>query len=156
LETLEIVTHSSEETNKLGTLIGELAGPGDVILLVGNLGVGKTCLTQGLAWGLGSREYAMSPTFVLMREMSGRLPLYHMDLYRLDRIEEIVDLGLDDYLFGRGVCVVEWAEKGMRVLPAEHMLINIDYLGDTERRFRFSPRGKRYEQLVRQLKRLSL
>jgi tRNA threonylcarbamoyladenosine biosynthesis protein TsaE len=86
-----------------------------------------------------------------MRELQGRIPLYHIDLYRLDKIEEVSDLGLDDYLYGRGLCVIEWAEKGLSVLPAEHLLIKIDYLGDTERRFEFIPHGKRYEQLLSQL-----
>ena len=129
--------------------------PGDVYLLVGNLGAGKTCLTQGIAWGLGIQEYALSPSFVLVRELRGRLPLYHIDLYRLDRIEEIADLGLGDYLYGQGVCVIEWAEKGLSILPTEHLLIKIDCPADTERTLEFIPHGKRYQKLVAQLKSLS-
>ena len=132
---LELISHSPEQTQKLGRRIGELALPGDVFLLVGDLGTGKTCLTQGIAWGLGIKEYALSPTFVIMRELYGRLPLYHIDLYRLDRIEESLDLGLDDYLYGRGICVVEWAGKALSILPTEHLLIEISYLADTDRRF---------------------
>jgi tRNA threonylcarbamoyladenosine biosynthesis protein TsaE len=149
---LEIITHSADETQELGRHIGEMAVPGDVYLLVGNLGAGKTCLTQGIVRGLGSSEYALSPTFVLVRELYGRLPLYHIDLYRLDNLEEISDLGLDDYFYGKGVSVVEWAEKGMDLLPREHLLIKIDYLSDTERRLRFQPEGKRYEEIVEKLK----
>jgi tRNA threonylcarbamoyladenosine biosynthesis protein TsaE len=122
----------------LGTRLGIIARPGDIYLVTGNLGAGKTCLTQGIAWGLGSREYALSPSFVLMREIKGRLPLYHIDLYRLDRIKEIAELGLEDYLYGKGVCVIEWAEKGMSILPPEYLMIKIDYLGDNER-LEFSP-----------------
>ena len=85
---LELSSHSPEQTQKLGMRIGQLALPGDVFLLVGDLGSGKTCLTQGIAWGLDIKEYALSPSFVIMRELYGRLPLYHIDLYRLDRIEE--------------------------------------------------------------------
>jgi tRNA threonylcarbamoyladenosine biosynthesis protein TsaE len=151
----EFVTRSPEETQELGRHLGELAHPGDVLLLVGDLGAGKTCLTQGIAWGLGSKEYAASPSFVIMRELRGRLTLYHMDLYRLDRIEEIADLGLDDYLYGRGVCAIEWAEKGAKILPAEHMLIKIDYMGDNERCFEFVARGDRYKKVVERLKRFS-
>ena len=136
--------------------MGELALPGDVFLLVGDLGTGKTCLTQGIAWGLNIKEYALSPSFVVVRELHGRLPLYHIDLFRLDHIEEIVELGLDDYLYGKGVCVVEWAEKGMSVLPVEHLLVQIDYLSDTERSFQLRPRAKRYQKIIAQLKRLSL
>ena len=152
---LELISHSPEQTQKLGMRIGELALPGDVFLLVGNLGTGKTCLTQGIAWGLGIKEYAMSPSFVIVRELYGRLPLYHIDLYRLDRIEESMDLGLDDYLYGRGVCVVEWAEKALSIMPAEHLLIKISYLSDTERSFQLKPSGQRYRKIVAELKQLN-
>lgn len=153
---LELISHSPEQTQRLGVGIGELALPGDTFLLVGDLGAGKTCLTQGIAWGLNIEEHALSPSFVIVRELYGRLPLYHIDLYRLDHIEEIVELGLDDYLYGNGVCVVEWAEKGLSVLPMEHLLIEISYLSDTERSFQLKPAGKRYLEILGQLKRLSL
>jgi tRNA threonylcarbamoyladenosine biosynthesis protein TsaE len=153
MKSLKLVSHSPQETMDLGVRLGQRAEAGDIFLLSGNLGAGKTCLTQGIAWGLGSWEYALSPTFVLMRELNkGRLPLYHIDLYRLDNIEEVSDLGLDDYLFGRGLCVIEWAEKGLSVLPAGHLLIKIEYLSDTERSFEFIPHGKHYEKLLEQLK----
>ncbi len=149
---LELISHSPEQTQKIGAHIGELALPGDIFLLVGELGTGKTCLTQGIAWGLDIKEYAASPSFIIVRELYGRLPLYHIDLYRLDHIEEIVELGLDDYLYGNGVCVVEWPEKGLSVLPKEHLLIQISYLSDTERSFQLKPSGKRYLEVARQLK----
>ena len=148
----KVITRSAEETQQLGRHIGGMALPGDVYLLVGNLGAGKTCLTQGIVWGLGISEYALSPTFVLVRELHGRLPLYHIDLYRLDNLEEISDLGLDEYFYDKGVSVVEWAEKGMSLLPPEHLLVEIDYLSDTERRFNFHPHGKRYMELLTGLK----
>jgi len=153
---LELTSHSPEQTQQLGARIGELTLPGDILLLVGALGTGKTCLTQGIAWGLGIKEYAVSPSFVVIRELYGRLPLYHIDLYRLDHIEEIVELGLDDYLYGSGVCVVEWAEKGLSVLPTEHLMIQISYLSDSERSLQLKPSGKRYLQILAQLKPLSL
>jgi tRNA threonylcarbamoyladenosine biosynthesis protein TsaE len=156
LSHLDLISHSPEQTQRIGARIGELALPGDIFLLVGRLGTGKTCLTQGIAWGLNIKEHALSPSFVIMRELYGRLPLYHIDLFRLDHVEEIEELGLDDYLYGKGVCVVEWAEKGLSVLPTEHLLIQIDYLSDTERSFRLEPRGKRYLELLTQLKPLSL
>jgi tRNA threonylcarbamoyladenosine biosynthesis protein TsaE len=87
-----------------------------------------------------------------MRELYGRLPLYHIDLFRLDNIEEIADLGLDDYLYGRGVCVVEWAEKGLSILPVEHLLVELAYLSDTERSFDMKPSSQRYRELLKQLK----
>ncbi len=153
---LKLISHSPEQTQRLGMRIGELALPGDILLLVGALGTGKTCLTQGIAWGLGIKEYALSPSFVIVRELYGRLPLYHIDLYRLNQIEEIEELGLDDYLYGSGVCVVEWAEKGLSVLPTEHLLIQISYLSDSERSFQLKPSGKRYLEILAQLKSLSL
>ena len=152
----ELISHSPEQTQKLGVRIGQLALPGDVFLLVGDLGTGKTCLTQGIVWGLDIKEYTMSPSFVIIRELYGRLTLYHIDLYRLDRIEESMELGLDDYLYGRGVCVVEWAEKALSILPAERLLIKISYLSDTERSFQMEPSGQRYSELVAQLKQFSL
>ncbi len=153
---LELISHSPEQTQRFGVGIGELALPGDIVLLVGDLGTGKTCLTQGIAWGLNIKEYTLSPSFVVIRELYGRLPLYHIDLYRLDHIEAIVELGLDDYVYGNGVCVVEWAEKGLSVLPIEHLMIQISYLSDTERSFELKPTGKRYLEILAQLKRLSL
>jgi len=152
---LELISQSPEQTQKLGVRIGELALPGDVFLLVGELGAGKTCLTQGIAWGLGIKEYALSPSFVIMRELYGRLPLYHIDLYRLDRIEESLDLGLDDYLYGRGICVVEWADKALSILPPKHLLIKIGYLSDTSRSFQIEAHGERYLEIVKRLEGLT-
>jgi tRNA threonylcarbamoyladenosine biosynthesis protein TsaE len=154
-KSLNLISRNPDETGIIGQKPGMLAQPGDLFLLIGNLGSGKTTLTQGIARGIGSLESALSPTFVLMRELNGRLPLYHIDLYRLDRIEEISDLGLDDYLFGNGLCVIEWAEKGLAVLPPEHLLIRINYLDDNSRGFEFIPEGPRYRKLLRQLKSLS-
>jgi tRNA threonylcarbamoyladenosine biosynthesis protein TsaE len=154
MKSFKKVSHNLAETQGIGEKLGQVAQPGDLFLLCGNLGAGKTALTQGIARGLGSSDYALSPTFVLMRELQGRLPLYHLDLYRLDRIEEISDLGLDDYLYGNGLCVIEWAEKGLTVLPSEHLLIKIDYLSDNGRMFEFIPQGKRYQKLFTQLKSL--
>ncbi len=153
---LKIISHSAEQTQRLGSRIGELALRGDVFLLTGELGTGKTCLTQGIAWGLKIKEYTLSPSFVIIRELYGRLPLYHIDLYRLDHIEEIIELGLDTYLYGNGVCVVEWADKGLSILPAEHLLIEISYLSDTERSFQLKSSSKRYLEILAQLKHLSL
>ena len=152
---IKLTSYSPEQTQQLGIKIGELALPGDIFLLVGNLGTGKTCLTQGIAWGLDIKEYTLSPSFVIVRELHGRLSLYHIDLYRLDHIEEIVDLGLDDYLYDNGVCVVEWAERGLGALPTEHLMIQISYLSDTERSFQLKPSGKRYREILAQLNDLS-
>jgi len=148
---LKYTSHSPEQTQQLGRRLGELAQAGDVFLLTGDLGSGKTCLTQGVAWGLGIKEYAFSPSFVLIREYSGRLPLYHIDFYRLDRIQEINELGLEDYLYGHGVCVVEWADKGIELTPRDNLLINLSYLSEIERTIVFNPKGRRYIKLLASL-----
>ena len=148
---INLASHSPEETQRLGEQLGKLSQPGDVFLLVGGLGAGKTCLTQGIAWGLGIEGYAASPSFVLVNQYRGRLPLYHIDLYRLDSIEEIADLGLDDYLYGNGVCAVEWAEKAMGLLPGENLTIEMSFLSDTGRGIALLPKGGRYADLVSRL-----
>ncbi len=148
---LQLNSHSPEQTQRLGVQLGELAQAGDVFLLSGRLGSGKTCLTQGIAWGIGVKEYAFSPSFVIVREYYGRLTLYHIDFYRLNSIGEIVDLGLDEYFSGSGVCVVEWADKGITVLPQENLLIRFSYISDTERSLSLEPRGERYSQLLKSL-----
>ena len=150
----KIVTRAPEETRELGRHVGALAQAGDVYLLSGNLGAGKTCFTQGIARGLGIEDYVMSPSFVILREHQGRLQLYHIDLYRLEGVAETADLGLDDYLFGQGVCVVEWAERARSVLPAEHLAVNIEYAGDEERCFQIEAKGPRYHDIIGQLKKL--
>ena len=149
---LDLISHSPEDTRRLGVSIGELTLPGDTFLLVGGLGTGKTCLTQGIAWGLDIKEYALSPSFVIVRELYGRLPLYHIDLYRLNHPEEIMELGLDEYFYGNGVCVVEWAERGLSELPPEHLLIQLSYLSDTDRSLQFKPSGQRYVEMLTRLK----
>lgn len=154
MSSLSLTTSSPEETRELGEYIGKLATPGSVFLLEGELGAGKTCLTQGIAWGLDINEYTLSPSFVIMRELYGRLPLYHIDLYRMDNIEESMELGLEDYLYGKGVCVVEWAEKALSILPEEHLIILIKYISDTEREFELKPEGKLYEDILTQLKKV--
>lgn len=152
MNSLELTTRSPEQTQQFGTRLGKIARPGDVILLVGKLGAGKTCLTQGIAWGLGIDDYAASPSFVLVRELYGRLPLYHIDFYRLENLAEIAELGLDEYFYDQGVSVVEWAEKALSLLPPENLLIEMEYISDNERRLELKPSGKRYREMVVQLK----
>ena len=149
---LQFVSHSPEETQKLGKKLGQLARAEDIFLLTGPLGAGKTCLTQGVAWGLDIEEYTLSPSFVLVRELHGRLPLFHADLYRLERIEEIAELGLEEYLYGKGVTVIEWAEKGLEILPHEHLHIHLNYVSENERQIEIEPHGGRYTNLLAELK----
>jgi len=151
---LKLNSQSPEQTQLLGSYLGELAQKADIFLLVGELGTGKTCLVQGIAHGLAIKEYAFSPTFVILREYHGRLPLYHIDFYRLDHVEEIADLGLEEYFYGDGVCVVEWAEKGLQVVPRDNLLITLHYIPayHTGRSICLKPQGKRYYELIEQLK----
>ncbi len=152
----KLSTGSPEETQQLGLGLAQHFEGGEVLLLSGTLGAGKTCLTQGLAWGLGVQEHARSPTFVLASEYEGRLTLYHLDLYRLDDLMEIDDLGLDEYIFGQGVCVIEWAEKGRGVLPDDGLTIRIEVKGENDREFTLEAHGERYERLLDRLQSESL
>ena len=132
---LSLHSDSVETTHELGRAIGANVRPGDILLLTGGLGAGKTTLTQGILWGLGADEYARSPTFVLVNEYYARIPVYHMDLYRLDSFEEIDGLGLEDYLYGDGLCVIEWADKAQGYFPVDHVDITIETVSDSARVF---------------------
>ena len=149
-------SHSARETARIGGVLGQYAEAGDVFLLSGDLGTGKTCLTQGIAKGLGVDDYVRSPTFVLVTIHQGKLPLYHIDIYRLDEVAEVVDLGLEEYLAGDGVSVIEWASKALEGFPQPYMLVTLTYEGENERVIQLEPRGERYERLLAQAeKRLS-
>lgn len=124
---LRLVSHSPEETQEIGRLLGQGAEAGDIFLLTGALGAGKTCLTQGIAWGLGVEGYARSPTFVIVTRYRGRLTLHHIDLFRIQDSREAWDLGLEEYLSGEDVCVVEWADRAAEVFPEESTWITLEY-----------------------------
>ena len=124
---LSIQTSSPEETQQVGQIIGEQSQPGDIYLLTGPLGAGKTCLTQGIGRGMGVAGHPRSPTFVLMTRYEGKLTLHHMDLYRINDPLEAWDLGLEEYLSGDGVCVIEWADQAEELFPENALWINMDY-----------------------------
>ena len=147
-----IATHSAAETQALGARLALRLGAGDVLWLSGDLGAGKTTFTQGLGRGLGIHVPINSPTFVLIREYVARLPLYHIDLYRLDNPRDIATLGLSAYLDGAGVCVVEWAERLVErtVWPGLH--VRIEPRGETGREFHFVASGARAEQILSEWK----
>lgn len=150
---LKMICNSEKETFELVTHLARLATPGDVFLLEGELGAGKTTFTKGLAKGLGIDRVIKSPTYTLIREYSeGRLPLYHMDLYRLDE-EEAEELGLDEYFEGEGVTVVEWASLAPEEMPTNFLEIKIARTGvsSSSRQFIFIPTGTHYEKLVSEL-----
>lgn len=119
-------TNSPEETYNLGKKIGETAKPGDVITLAGDLGVGKTVFAQGFAEGLGINEPINSPTFTIVQEYdTGRIPFYHFDVYRITDIEEMYEIGFEEYVYGNGVCLIEWANLIREILPENIISINI-------------------------------
>ena len=151
MNNLSLMSNSHSFTNSIGIRLGQLAQPGDVFLLSGDLGAGKTCLTQGIARGLGIEGYVRSPTFVLVSQHQGRLPLYHMDIYRLGGLEEVLDLGLEEYLLGVGVSVVEWADKSMEAFQQPFLMVSIEISGVNERGLTFQAYGQRYESLIRML-----
>ena len=146
-----IESGSPEHTRAIGRALGESAEAGDVFLLAGELGAGKTCLTQGVLWGLGGDEYARSPTFVLVSQYRARLTLHHVDLYRLDSFTEVDGLELDEYLYGDGVCVVEWADKAVGMFPEDSLVVRLEVTGEYTRRITFEPPPRRAEWLANAL-----
>ena len=142
-----IATRSTSQTQELGRRLGQRAEKGYLLLLTGALGAGKTTLAQGIAWGLGVQEYAHSPTFLIVHVYQGRLPLYHLDLYRLDDPREVEDLDLEEMLT-QGVCVVEWSEKALSLFPPEHLRIEITETPADGRELLLTPVGHRYVQLL--------
>jgi tRNA threonylcarbamoyladenosine biosynthesis protein TsaE len=150
---LDLISHSVAQTQRLGARLGELAQAGDVLCLEGELGTGKTCFVQGLGRGLGIVEDINSPTFILANEhRGGRLILFHLDAYRVGSPREALGIGLDDYLAGDGVCVIEWAEKIRAALPAERLWINFRHLGESKRGLLIQASGARYAELLRDFK----
>lgn len=128
---LSLISNSPEETQEIGRLLGQSAKGGDVLLLTGPLGAGKTCLTQGIAWGLGVEGYARSPTFVIAARYRGRLTLHHIDLFRVQDGPEALDIGMEEYLSGEDMCVVEWAERAAEIFPRRSLWITLEY-GESE------------------------
>lgn len=152
LKQLKIITHGPEETQALGRRLGEVMRGGELVLMEGDLGAGKTCMTQGIAWGLDVNEHARSPTFVLVSEYEGRHTLFHADLYRVDDPLEAEDLGLDETYGNGGVCVVEWAEKADYIFPEDHLRVVFRVTGPEERVVELRAGGARHKELLGQLK----
>jgi len=126
-------TASAAETTQLGRTLGERLQPGDTVLLIGDLGAGKTCFIQGLCSGLGVEEPVTSPTFTLINEYQGRQPVAHFDLYRLNDPESVLDIGFDEYVDSNQVCLIEWADKFLEIMPADAIEVRIE-IGEGERR----------------------
>ena len=130
---LTFTTKSPEETIALGVRIGNKLKKGDVIAMQGTLAAGKTTITKGIAAALGITETVTSPTFTLISEYEGKMPLYHMDVYRLDSTEDFINLGTDDMIYGKGVSVIEWSEKIMEELPSSTIIIKLEAQQDGSR-----------------------
>ena len=122
-------THSPEETQAIGERVGQNLKSGDIVALIGDLGAGKTCLTQGIVRGvnLDPNQIVNSPSYTLINEYEGEIPIYHIDLYRLQRREEILALGLEEYLEGSGICIIEWADRMLDLLPEGYMEIKLSW-----------------------------
>jgi len=148
----KVISNSPDSTMTLARKLAKSLKPGDILCLVGNLGCGKTTFVKGLARGLRIKpERVSSPTFVLMNIYEGKLPLYHFDLYRLEEIGEMQALGYEEFLYGDGVSVIEWAERIQPLLQKEYLEIQFKHSGEDRRQLQFVPRGNRYIQLVKKL-----
>ena len=145
----EIISTKLEDTQLFSKRLASFLQPGDVITLEGDLGAGKTAFTKGLAVGLGIQKNVNSPTFTIIKEYQGNMPLYHMDVYRLEDSYE--DLGFDEYFNGNGVTVIEWAHLIEEQLPNERLNIYIYHQGNDSRKLVIKPMGKRYEQLCKEI-----
>jgi tRNA threonylcarbamoyladenosine biosynthesis protein TsaE len=131
---MTLTSSSPEQTIKIGEHIGSCLKKGDILALQGTLAAGKTTITKGIARGLGITEDVTSPTFTLISEYEGRCPLYHMDVYRLDSTEAFLDLGVEEMLYGSGVCIIEWSEKVMSELPASTIIIKLETVDGNKRK----------------------
>ena len=143
-------TSSAEETEQLGERIGRALEPGTVAALMGELGAGKTTLTKGIARGLDVPDLIHSPTFTLIHEHEGRLPVYHFDVYRLDHPESLEDLGYEEYFYGQGVTVIEWAERVEELLPPDRLEIRISSRDDC-RTFELRATGGHSERVLEKI-----
>jgi tRNA threonylcarbamoyladenosine biosynthesis protein TsaE len=149
MEEFELTTTNDGETSQFAERLAEYLKPGDVIALEGDLGAGKTTFTKGLAKGLEVKRNVNSPTFTIIKEYRGRMPLYHMDVYRVADAYE--DLGFDEYFEGEGVTVVEWAHLIEEQLPAKLLTIYLYHQGQDQRKIVLKPKGRRYEQLCKEI-----
>ena len=142
---MEYISHSEAETEAFGERLAAALSPGAVVAYRGGLGMGKTAFTRGLARGLDCRDRVTSPTFTIVNEYQGRIPLFHFDMYRLNGSEDLFDIGWEDYLSRGGVCAVEWSENVPEAM-AGALTVNIEKLGDTDRKIPIEG-GDGYENL---------
>lgn len=158
MKNLILRSGSEEKTIDYGRILGGLLDRGDVVALIGELGAGKTYLTKGLALGLGARDTKgiTSPTFTIINEYSGRLPIFHLDFFRLNEYHEVEELGYEEYFSGPGVSIIEWAEKFPKILPEEHLEIKINILGENERELELKVWGDHYCRIIEKMQKEGL
>lgn len=148
---LSIISLSVKQTEAIAAALAFYFRPGDVVALIGNLGSGKTVFVKGLALGLGCRKKdVLSPTFVLMRQYKGKYLLHHFDLYRLKNVHQLEEIGYEEYFYGDGITVIEWADRIEPALPKEYLRIEFRIKDANKRRIEFIPQGKRYADYLRQ------
>jgi tRNA threonylcarbamoyladenosine biosynthesis protein TsaE len=137
----------------LGRILAQQLLAGDILAFFGDLGAGKTCLIKGICQGLGVPEnvYITSPTFVIINRYKGRLPIYHFDFYRLSCLDEIIDLGYEEFFFGEGVCLIEWADRAEDLLPDDYFKILMQHISPTERKIEIVPYGNDYQKRLSKL-----
>lgn len=141
-----------KETENFGIKLGKSLKAGDIVCLNGDLGAGKTTLTKSIGLGLGVDEYITSPSFTLINQYRGRIIVYHFDVYRLEEVDELYDLGFDEYFYGDGVCIIEWADKIEKLIPEERITIDIEKTDKVDERIlHISGNGNRYEEIVKEL-----
>ncbi|MBC6004436.1 MAG: tRNA (adenosine(37)-N6)-threonylcarbamoyltransferase complex ATPase subunit type 1 TsaE [Paeniclostridium sordellii] len=147
---VKIYLENEEQTKEIGYKLGQLLTPKSVVCLIGDLGAGKTTMTQSLAKALEVDDYITSPTFNIVNEYEGRMPLYHFDVYRIGSSDEMYDIGFDEYIDGEGVCIIEWANLIEDILPNEYLYIEMNYK-ETGREMILTPKGEKYEEIVKEL-----
>jgi tRNA threonylcarbamoyladenosine biosynthesis protein TsaE len=147
-----VITSSPEQTWQVGQMLGSRLEPGDTVCLYGDLGAGKTSFSYGIALGLEVQEqYITSPTFTFVNEYTGRVPFYHIDLYRLKDPEELEGIGFEEYIDSDGVTVIEWAERAEDELPEDRLSVYLNYVDEHSREIGFLAEGERYEKLLHDL-----
>ena len=150
---LKIISRDTEDTKRIGEVLSSYLFPGAIICLSGNLGAGKTAFVQGIGRGIGITEPITSPTYTIINEYySARIPLYHFDVYRLGDSDEMLELGCDEYFFGKGITVVEWADNVRDIIPAQRFWINILYREDLrERDIIIEAQGEIYKRILEEM-----
>ncbi len=149
---MKFLSRSVKDTVKLGKALANRLSKGDIVCLFGNLGSGKTVLAKGIAEGLGIKtKTVISPTFVLMRQYDSKIPLNHFDLYRLEDPKDVLFLGYEEYLYGDGITVIEWADKLKNLLPKDYLKVELSLAGKTHRHIKLIGKGPRYKELVKEI-----